>query len=32
MEQKIFTTDEIVLIAIKEKQGFETNKGDIGYD
>ena len=31
MEQKIFSTDEIVLLAIKEKHSFESHKNDIPY-
>lgn len=31
MEQKIYTTDEIILQAVKEKYDFETHKDDISY-
>lgn len=31
MVQKAFTTDEIILIAIKEKKKFESHKKDISY-
>ena len=31
MKQKIQTTDEIILQAIKEKHSFESHKDDISY-
>jgi len=31
MTQKLFTTDEIILDAVKEKHSFESHKKDITY-
>lgn len=31
MKQKLYTTDEIILMSIKEKHNFETHKDDISY-
>ena len=31
MKEKIYTTDEIILIAVKEKHSFESHKSDISY-
>ena len=31
MKSKLYSTDEILLIAIKEKHSFESHKKDISY-